>query len=198
MTFALLPFLPSSFDFIAFVALLVVSLLMIFVGSRFTQGLAYVAVGLVGGSIGFSLGLSYGSLGSMVGFISGFLLGGAAAVFLLPLGLGLVLGFMGYQVAASLTAIAVIPFMAALVAFTYGLLLTDLLLPVVSSAGGGLIFYTAAVSHGVSSGETLLAAATLSVVGVIVQTVPFGRANGAIRRRPTLVKSRPRRSIASR
>jgi len=193
MTFALLPYLPTTLDFIAFVSLLVISLLLIMVGSRLTEGLAFVVVGLVGGSIGFGLGAAFGTASSMVGFVAGFLSGGVVALLLLPLGMGLALGFMGYQVAAGLTGIVIVPLMVSIVCFTYGLFLTDLLLPVVSSASGGMILYATAISLGMPASEVALAVVTMSTVGVIVQTVPFNRANGAIRRRPTLVKSRARR-----
>jgi hypothetical protein len=190
MTFDLLPYLPPSFDFFAFVSLLVISLLLIFVGSRLAEGLAFVVVGLVAASIGFALGVPFGTPSSLVGFVAGFLLGGAAAVLLLPVGMGLALGFMGYQVAASLTGIELVPVMVAIVCFTYGLFLTDLLLPVVSSAAGGLMLYDAAISLGMPTPEMVLVVATMSMIGVVVQTVPFRRANGAIRRRPTLVRTR--------
>jgi len=193
MTFALLPYLPSTFDFIAFVSLLVISLLLIMVGSRLTEGLAFVVVGLVGGSIGYGLGAGFGTASSMAGFVAGFLSGGVVALLLLPLGMGLALGFMGYQVAASLTGILIVPLMVSIVCFTYGLFLTDLLLPVVSSASGGMILYATAISLGMPASEVALVVVTMSTLGVIVQTVPFSRANGAIQRRPTLVKSRSRR-----
>ena len=51
MTFALMPYLPATFDFVAFVALLVLSVLLILVGSRRAEGLAFVIVGLVAGSL---------------------------------------------------------------------------------------------------------------------------------------------------
>ncbi len=192
MTFALTPYLPSSFDFVAFVALVLISLLLIFVGSRLTEGLAFAAVALVAGSIGYGVGSPFGVLGSIFGFVGGFLLGGAAAVFVLPAGMGLVLGFMGFQIAAVTTATPFVPLVAGVLCFTYGLFLTDLLLPVVCSVTGGMILYDSALALGISPPETLLVVSTLSTIGVIVQTVPFRRANGAIRRRQTLVKTRTR------
>jgi hypothetical protein len=121
--------------------------------------------------------------------VAGFLAGGATAVYLLPVGMGLVLGFMGYEVAANVMPFEFVPLLAGIVCFAYGLFLTDLLLPVVASATGGLILYGAIVSLGMPASETVLVVATLATIGIIVQTVPFRSANGAIRRRAKLVKS---------
>jgi len=192
MTFALLPYLPSTFDFVAFVSLLAISILLMVVGSRLTEGLAFVVVGLVAGSIGYGLAAPLGTGASMLGFVAGFLSGGVVSVFLLPLGMAIALGFMGFQVAATFTGFLPVPLMAGIVCFAYGLLLTDLLLPAISSASGGMILYASAVSLGMPPPVVALAVVTMSMVGVIVQTVPFKRANGAIRRRPTLVRTRTR------
>ena len=198
MSFDLLPYLPPSFDLPAFVSLLTISLLLIFVGRRLIQGIAFVLVGLIGGLIGLTVGSTYlGLPGALAGFVTGFLLGGLASVLVLPLGIGIAMGFMGYAVAKIFIGIPFAPPLIGVVAFAYGILLTDLLLPVVSAALGGVLLYDITLSFGMAPEQMLLFAAAVTATGAIVQILLPKRWGFFGRRHPNL-SQRSRGSLRSR
>ena len=187
MSFDLLPYLPRSFDVPAFVALLSISLLLIFFGRRLIQGITFILVALIGGLLGLTMGSAYlGLPGALVGFVTGFLLGGLASILLLPLGIGIAMGFMGYAVAKIFIGIPFAPPLIGVVAFAYGILLTDLLLPVVSAALGGVILYDITLSFGLPPEQMLVITVAVTATGAVIQTFLSKRWGFFGRRHPNL------------
>ncbi len=197
MPFGVMPYMPEAFATPTLVFLLAVSLMLMFVGRRFIDAIAWLVVGLVGAAIGVTFGSPFGALGSVIGFVGGFLIGGVASVFLLPLGLGFALAYVAYSIAGHFVNITLVPDLVAVVCFAYGLLLTDLLLPVVSSAVGGAIFFDIMFTMGTSSPEAAFASAGLASLGVGVQLLP-GSSINFLRRKQTLVRQKSRGGRAPR
>lgn len=172
MAFDLIPYLPQTFNVPGFVALLTISLLLIFAGSKLISELTFLLVGLIGGLVGVSIGYAYfGTAGGFFGFAVGFLLGGFASVVLLPVGVGIAIGYVGFAVAKTLIPDAFVAPLVGLVAFAYGLLLTDLLMPAITGALGGAFLYDLTLSFGMPPAVMLLVVATVTIVGVLIQTL---------------------------
>jgi hypothetical protein len=116
--------LPWIFSFVAAVLLLQFCIILVGTGRRYFREVAIALVGLSGGVLGESFAISYNfpALGGlMMGVIGGALLG----YYLRPIGVGLALAFLAYSVSGNLVSIEDVQYVAALVLFAYGLLLTD-------------------------------------------------------------------------
>ena len=74
-------------------AMLVVSLLLIFAGRKVVKALAFLVVGLIGASIGGEFAAHYlgslGSFGTILGVLIGFVAGGLIGLLLVRVGIGL-------------------------------------------------------------------------------------------------------------
>jgi hypothetical protein len=172
-----LGYLPDSFELLAVVAVLTLSLMMTFVGSRLIQWLSFVIVGLMTASAGTLLGAYYlGPVGGVIGFVGGFVIGAGSTVLLLPAGMGMALGFVGYAVAQTFVGIAFVPVMVWLVGFAYGFLLTDLLLPAISAAVGGGLLFEVGLTVGLAPSEAFVFAVAITAAGVATQTFLARRA----------------------
>jgi hypothetical protein len=173
----LLSYFPSQLEFEAVVAVLSLSLLMVFVGSRLIRELAFIVVGLMGGLVGVTIGgYVLGPLGAVIGFVGGFIAGSYATVLFLPAGLGIAVGFAGYAVAKAFIGVTVVPILVGAVGFAYGFLLTDLLLSVVSAAIGGAMLYDLLITTGLPPYEMLVVTIALTAAGVTTQLLIARRA----------------------
>lgn len=173
-----LSYLPQSFGFFALVLILALSLMMVFVGSRLIQWLSFGIVGLMTAYFGTVAGNEYGGpLGALVGFVFGFVIGGASILLFLPLGLGLGVGLGSFAAAQLLCQIPFVPPLVGIVGFSYGFLLTDLLLSAISALVGGVLIFSAGLAAGFPPLEMLLGCGALSACGTATQAFLARRAH---------------------
>ena len=190
-----LAYLPDSFEFVSVIAVLTLALMLIFVGSRLIQWLSFVVVGLVTASAGTMLGGYFlGPLGALVGFAGGFVIGAVSTVVYLPVSMGMALGFVGYAIAQTFVSIAFVPPLVWLVGFAYGFLLTDLLIPALSSAVGGGLLFEAGLTIGLPPAEMFLFALAMSAAGVATQTILARKAHDLFGRPRVQYRSRRARN----
>lgn len=118
--------LPGLFGFAAAVVLTEISVLLIATGKRFLRQVSVAAVAVVGAVAGEAIGLSLSASAPWAGIFAGLAGGAILGYYLRPVGVGLALAYVGFSVAGNLVSLAYVEYMAALVLFAYGLLLTDL------------------------------------------------------------------------
>lgn len=164
-------------------ALLVVSLALIFAGRTLIKVLAFLVVGFAGATLGALIGGSYlGFAGLLVGGVLGFLLGGLLGHLLLPVGIGFALGLLAFTTAQAFTRSASLSLIVGLAFTVVGILLSNDILALISSVLGGLLLFNVLMSLGFPPVPAALLSAGLSIAGLILQnglllkTKPISRA----------------------
>ena len=155
-------------------ALLGVSLVLIFAGRTLAKLVAFLAVGIVGAAFGGTLAAQYlAPIWGIVGVLLGFVVGGVLGVALLPLGIGLALGYAAYVVAFGF-ALGPTAALVAGVAFSIvGALLSNRILGVATALVGRLLLFDSLPRYvGFSPTVATLIAAFLTFVGLWVQLGP--------------------------
>jgi hypothetical protein len=161
---------------ILLLALLTVSLVMIFAGGTLARVVAFLAVGLVGAAVGGTLAVQYLSPAwGLTGVLLGFVLGGLLGVALLPLGVGLAVGYAGYLVALDLALGSTVALIAGVAFFVAGLMLSGKILSFVTAVLGGTILFNVLTLYGLGLIEAMLVAALLTLIGLWVQLAPGRR-----------------------
>ncbi len=158
-------------------ALLAVSLVLIFAGRALVKVVAFLAVGFVGAAFGSMLAVQYlspqwGILGLLLGFVTGGLLG----VALLPLGIGLVVGYAGYIIALDLALGPLAALIAGVAFFIIGAMLSGEILGAATALVGGLLLFDVLTRY-VGFGPTMaiVVAGALTLIGLWVQLAPGRR-----------------------
>lgn len=130
-----------------FIVLLVISLLLIFFGRSLVRALAFLVVGLIGATAGGMLVAEYlpslGSLGVILGLLVGFILGGIIGLVLLPLGIGVAVGYAAYLLTLNLVGNTTAGLVVAIVFFAVGAVLYKKILMLVTAVAGGFLLYDA-------------------------------------------------------
>lgn len=155
-------------------ALLAVSLVLIFAGKSLVKVVAFLVVGFLGAAFGGSLAVHYLSpdLG-FVGVLLGFVAGGLLGLVLLPLGVGLAAGYAGYLVALDLALGPMVALIAGATFFIVGALLSGKILGIATAVVGGLLLFDVLSRFvGLDPFVATLLAAALTVVGLWVQLAP--------------------------
>ena len=155
-------------------ALLGVSLVLIFAGRTLAKVVAFLAVGVVGAALGGTLSAQYLSpMWDIFGLLLGFVVGGVLAVALLPLGVGLALGYAGYVIALSFAASSTLALIVGVAFFIAGALLSNRILSVTTAVIGGLLLFDVLTRYiGFSSTIATVVAAFVTFVGLWVQLAP--------------------------
>lgn len=155
-------------------ALLGISLVLIFAGRALAKVVAFLAVGVIGAAFGGQLAAQYlAPQWATLGLLLGFVLGGIIGLVLLPLGVGLALGYAAYVVALSFAPSWIVAFIAGVAFFVVGALLSDKILGVATALIGGLLLFDVLTRYaGLGSPVATLVAALLTVVGLWVQLAP--------------------------
>jgi hypothetical protein len=154
-------------------ALLAVSLVLIFAGRSVVKVIAFFVVGLVGASIGGTLAAQYlagsGDLGALLGIILGFVIGGMIGVVLVMVGIGVVLGYGAYVLTGEFVSGNIIPLVVGFVFFLVGIALYDRILSLVTALAGGFLLFDVLTAYGVGSTLSIVIAIALTIAGIWVQ-----------------------------
>ena len=160
--------LPWVYSFAAAVVLLQVCLILAISGKRYFGGVAIAIVALAGGALGEAVASNVG-FPVFVGLPAGALCGIVLGYYLRPVGVGLALAFLSYSVASNIVPLQDVQYVAALVLFAYGLLLTDIAPSIVS----GLLSGTIIALIGEWTGEPFAMTLELVTAVVALQLVAF-------------------------
>jgi hypothetical protein len=170
---SLSPVLPGVPAPVLLLALLGVSLLLIFAGRTLAKVVAFLAVGMIGAAFGGSIAVQYlVPQWQIVGLLLGFVMGGLLGVVLLPLGVGLAVGYAGYVIALDLALGPTAAIIAGVALFVVGALLSSKILSVATAMIGGLLLFDILTRYGFGSILATLVAALLTLVGLWVQLEP--------------------------
>ena len=162
---------------VLFLALLVVSLALIFAGGTLAKVLAFIVVGLLGAVFGGVLVAQYISpQWDLVGVLLGFVIGGLLGMALLSLGVGLVVGYATYIIALGFGLSSTAALVAGAVFFIVGLVLSSKIIKVVTAVAGGFLLFNVLVYFGLDPLVSTLVSLVLAVVGLWVQLVSGRRA----------------------
>ena len=152
------------------VALLGVSLVMIFAGGTLAKVVAFLAVGLAGAALGGSLAAQYLSPAwGVLGLLLGFVVGGMLGVFLLPLGVGIAVGYAGYLAALGLALGSTTSVIVGLAFFVVGAMLSSKILSLATAVLGGLLLFGVLTDYGVGLTLAVFIAGALTLAGSWVQ-----------------------------
>ncbi len=153
-----------------FLALLAVSLALIFAGGTLAKILAFIVVGLVGAVFGGVLVAQYISpQWDVVGVLLGFIIGGLLGMALLSLGVGLVVGYAGYILAGGFGLSSTLALVAGFIFFIIGLVLSSKILKIVTAVAGGVLLFNVLVYFGLGVPVSTLVAVALTLIGLWVQ-----------------------------
>ncbi len=168
----LLQAVPYPYNALAVVVLLQVGLILLVTGRRFLKWVSVVVVALVGSAVGGSLGVYlYPSIAwvfTLAGLVGGALLGRLFR----PLGVGLVLAYLGAILATEFVSMPFVQYVVALDLLAYGLFLTDLAPTLVSSMLGSAILLLAFVWAGVSAPAALVLASAGGAARLMASVLP--------------------------
>ena len=151
-------------------AMLGVSLLLIFAGRTLAKVLAFVVVGLVGAAFGGTLAAQFLSPGwSIVGAVLGFVIGGLLGVTLMILGIGLAAGYAGYLLALELALNPTAAIVFGFIAFILGLVLANKFLALGTAIVGGFLLFNTLALIGLGPSISIVVAAVTTLIGIWVQ-----------------------------
>ena len=169
----LAPFLNVVPEWALLLAMLVVSLALIFAGRNVVKLFAFLVVGVIGASIGGAMAAQYlagsGSLGVLLGVLVGFFTGGVLGIVLVAVGIGVAVGYAAYLLTAGFVSGTTIPLVVGLVFFIIGVALYGRILGVVTAIAGGLLFFDVVLIYGLGPIPSTILAAALTLAGIWVQ-----------------------------
>ena len=155
-----------------FLAMLVVSLLLIFAGRKVVKALAFLVVGLIGASIGGILGAQYltslGVFGTLLGILIGFFVGGLMGIVLVRLGIGLAVGYGAYLLTLDVVSSTIVALVVGFVFFVVGWLLYNKILSLVTAVAGGFLLYDALRLYSLNPTLSIVLAVLVTLAGIWV------------------------------
>ncbi len=153
-------------------AMLVVSLLLIFAGRKVIKALAFLVVGLIGASIGGMFAAQYltslGSAGTLLGVLIGFVAGGLIGLLIVRLGIGLAVGYAAYLLTLDVVSSTVAAFVVGFIFFVVGVVLYNKILSLVTAVAGGFLLYDALRLYGLNPTVSTVIAVLVTLVGIWV------------------------------
>jgi hypothetical protein len=153
-----------------FLALLVVSLALIFAGGTLAKVVAFIVVGLLGAVFGGVLVAQYISpQWDLLGVLLGFIIGGILGVTLLPMGVGLVVGYAAYIIALGFGLSSTVALVAGVIFFVVGLVLASKIIIFVTAVAGGFLLFNVLTYFGIDPLASTLVAGGLTLIGLWVQ-----------------------------
>jgi len=154
------------------IAMLVVSLLLIFAGRKVIKALAFLVVGLIGSSIGGMFAAHYltslGSFGTVLGVLIGFVAGGLIGLLLVRVGIGLAVAYAAYLVTVDIVSSTVAAFVVGFVFFVVGWILYNKILSLVTALAGGFLLYDALRLYGLNPTVSTILAVLVTLAGIWV------------------------------
>lgn len=162
--------IPGGGTLLAVVVILV-SLALIFAGRALIKALVFIAAGLAGASLASFLAATYiGGSAVLIAAVIGFIVGGLLGVALLPLGIGIALGYVGYSVAQFITGSIAAAMLIGIILFVAGIFLAGRILVGISVALGGLMLLSGLRLLDLPTTVSAAAAVILAVIGLWVQS----------------------------
>jgi len=153
-----------------FLALLAVSLALIFAGGTLAKVVAFIVLGLAGAVLGGVLVAHYISpQWDLLGVLLGFVIGGLLGMALLSLGVGLVVGYAAYIIALGFGLSSTVALVAGAIFFIIGLVLSSKILKIVTAVAGGFLLFNVLVYFGLDPLLSVLVAGALTLAGLWVQ-----------------------------
>jgi len=154
------------------IAMLVVSLLLIFAGRKVIKALAFLVVGLIGSSIGGMFAAHYltslGSFGTVLGVLIGFVAGGLIGLLLVRVGIGLAVAYAAYLVTVDIVSSTVAAFVVGFVFFVVRWILYNKILSLVTALAGGFLLYDALRLYGLNPTISTILAVLVTLAGIWV------------------------------
>ena len=173
---SLSPVLPGVPPAVLLLALLGVSLVLIFAGRALAKVVAFLAVGIVGAALGGAVAAqNLPTYWELIGVLLGYVMGGLLGVAVLPLGVGLAVGYAAYVIALDLALGPTAALVAGVAFFVVGALLSGKILGVTTAVIGGLLLFDVLTRSGFGPTLATLVAALLTVAGLWVQLAPGRR-----------------------
>ena len=162
---------PWVFSFAAVAALAQICIILIGTGKRYLKEVSVATVALAGAAVGGNLAVA-SSIPSLIGIVAGLMGGAALGRLLRPVGVGLALAFLAYSVSYNLIGLQDVQYVAALVLFAYGLLLTDVAPTFVSGLLASAILVLLAEWAGVPSSLIFASLTALAAVRIGAAVFP--------------------------
>ncbi len=158
------------------VALLGISLVLIFAGRTAAKVVAFLAVGLVGAAFGGTLAAQYlPPYWSMIGLLLGFVVGGILGVALLALGIGLLVGYVAYLMALGFALGPTISLLVGVAFFIVGVVLSGKILTLATAVFGGVLLFDVLTRYGFGPTMAIVVAGAITLIGLWVQLAPQRR-----------------------
>ena len=162
-------------------AMLVISLLLIFAGRKVVKVLAFLVVGLIGASIGGMFAAKYltslGIFGTILGVLIGFVAGGLIGLLLVRVGIGLAVGYGAYLLTVDFVSNTIVAFVVGFIFFVVGWLLYNKILSLVTAVAGGFLLYDALRLSNLNTTLSMVLAVLVTLAGIWVNFRHRRRAN---------------------
>ncbi len=164
--------LPPIFSFAAVVVLLQACIVLFATGRRFMRKASYATVGIAGAAMGEGAALAVFPAAAWPAMVAGLAGGILLCRYIRPVGVGLTLAFLGFSVSTYLVNLEYVQYVAALVLFTYGFLLTDLAPTFVAVLLASAIILLSGISTGIPIPTLLTAISLVAGARIAVAVVP--------------------------
>lgn len=158
---------------LALLALLAAAVALLFAGRQVIRALVFLLAGSAGAVLGSALATAMlGQAYAFLGLIAGLLSVGLLSLALLPLGVGLALGYYGYLAVGEIAPGGLAPMVAGLILFVVGAYLAGKILSVASVLLGGLLLFNTLGLVGATASQSIALSGLLAVLGLLVQFRP--------------------------
>lgn len=164
--------LPGIFSFFTVVLLLEVCVLLFATGRRFLRKVSYVVVGIAGAVLGEGIALMLYPAAALPAIAAGLAGGLLLCRVIRPVGVGIALAFLAFSASTYLVNVEYVQYVAALVMFTYGLLLTDLAPSFVAGLLASAIILLSGIWTGVPIPLLLVGITLMAGARVLFTVVP--------------------------
>jgi len=164
--------LPSDFNIAAIVLLLQIDLLLFLTGRRYIRWVSVAAVALVGSIFGEAGGTALVPGASWAIIPAGLVGGALLGYYVRPVGLGMVLAYVGGTVATSFASYPAAEYIVAVDLFAYGLLLTDLAPTLVTSLLASSIMFLAVLWTGAPAPAAFVLASATGAAKLMASLLP--------------------------
>jgi len=177
--------LPEVFSFLTVAVLLQACLLLLFTGRRYLRQVSFVAVGIAGAFIGESFSLLVFPAASWFAIAGGLACGVLLCHYIRPVGVGVALAFLAFYGSSYLVSLQYVQYVAAVVLFAYGMLLTDLAPTFIASLLASAILLLSGIWLGVPTAALITLVSGVTVARVLASVLPsrlVGRSHDEPRR----------------
>jgi hypothetical protein len=165
--------LPEIFSLFTIIVLLQVCLLLLLTGRRYLKQVSFIAVGIAGALIGESVSLQVFPAGSWLGIAIGLSCGVLLCQYVRPAGVGVTLAFLAFYGSGYLVSLEYVQYVAALVLFAYGLLLTDLAPSFIANLLASAILLLSGIWLGVPTPAMVSLVSGVATARILVSVLPF-------------------------